>query len=185
MYAHTQLVVWLLPLLLVFGCKDDPVIPKDQELITTVQVVFQPQASGTTATWTFTDPDGDGGVAPVITTEPLAPMTSYTASITLTNASVNPSEDITAEVLDEALDHQLFFEVSPGLEMTFEYIDSDSNGMPLGLSTTVTTEELSAGQVTIILVHEPDKSAPGVQQGDRTNAGGETDIEVMFSVEIQ
>ena len=40
------------------------------------------------------------------------------------------------------------------------------------------------GTITVILRHEPDKDASGVSNGDITNAGGETDIEVVFNVEV-
>ncbi|HBK71516.1 MAG TPA: type 1 periplasmic binding fold superfamily protein, partial [Flavobacteriaceae bacterium] len=36
-----------------------------------------------------------------------------------------------------------------------------------------------------ILRHEPNKSASGVSDGDITNAGGETDIEVIFNITVQ
>ena len=34
--------------------------------------------------------------------------------------------------------------------------------------------------MTVILRHEPNKAGAGVSDGDITNAGGETDIEVTF-----
>ena len=61
----------------------------------------------------------------------------------------------------------------------------DANGNPIGLLTTVTTEEPGNGTITVILRHEPDKFALGVSNGDITNAGGETDIEVVFNVEVK
>ena len=62
---------------------------------------------------------------------------------------------------------------------------SDADGNPIGLATTVTTGAASTGEFTVILRHEPMKDAQGVKDGDITNAGGETDIEVNFPVEIQ
>ena len=38
---------------------------------------------------------------------------------------------------------------------------------------------------TITLRHEPAKTATGVSGGDITNAGGETDIEVVFDVTVE
>jgi len=37
----------------------------------------------------------------------------------------------------------------------------------------------------VTLRHQPDKGAIGVSDGDITNAGGETDIEVLFDVIIE
>ncbi len=61
----------------------------------------------------------------------------------------------------------------------------DVNGNPIGISTIVTTNGASTGTITVTLRHEPNKDASGVSTGDITNAGGETDIEVIFNVEVQ
>jgi hypothetical protein len=37
----------------------------------------------------------------------------------------------------------------------------------------------------IILIHEPNKSNPGVSDGSITNAGGTQDVEVVFPIAIQ
>ena len=65
------------------------------------------------------------------------------------------------------------------------YMDMDGNGNPIGLTTTVTTASAGSGAITITLRHEPDKTAAGVAGGDISNAGGETDIEVTFQVNVQ
>ena len=44
---------------------------------------------------------------------------------------------------------------------------------------------MGSGTITVTLRHEPNKDAAGVSSGDIANAGGETDIEVTFNVEIQ
>ena len=68
----------------------------------------------------------------------------------------------------------------------FTYIDVDGNGAPLGLAFTLTTVDADTeGDLTIILRHEPSKSADGVAGGDITNAGGETDIAVTFPFTIE
>ncbi|MFT7376933.1 MAG: hypothetical protein ACI88Z_000758, partial [Sphingobacteriales bacterium] len=56
---------------------------------------------------------------------------------------------------------------------------------PLGLQTTITTTDVGNGTLTVILRHEPNKSASGVANGDISNAGGETDIEVTFNITVQ
>ena len=68
---------------------------------------------------------------------------------------------------------------------SFSHNDSDANGDPLGLEMTATTGDASAGDVTVILRHEPDKDAEGVADGDVTNAGGETDVEVTFDADVE
>jgi len=74
----------------------------------------------------------------------------------------------------------------------------DADGNPVGLSSTLTTGAAGSGTLTVTLRHEPMKSATGVTlrhepmksatgvaDGDITNAGGETDIEIVFPVDVQ
>ena len=94
-----------------------------------------------------------------------------------------PAEDITAEIDAEGVDHQFFFE-STVSGLSVEYMDMDANGKPIGLATTITTIDSGSGTLNIVLRHEPNKDATGVLNGDITNAGGETDIEVTFDVTV-
>ena len=70
-------------------------------------------------------------------------------------------------------------------DVNIAYNDLDEEGKPIGLSTVLTTGEMGSGTITVTLRHEPNKDAAGVSSGDIANAGGETDIEVTFNVEIQ
>ncbi|MFT6148889.1 MAG: hypothetical protein ACJAUH_001575, partial [Saprospiraceae bacterium] len=85
---------------------------------------------------------------------------------------------------EEAEEHQFFFQTTLN-DLEVIYDDQDADGNPIGLTTTVTTGNSDTGTITIILKHEPNKSAAGVINGDITNAGGETDIEVTFGVDVQ
>lgn len=164
--------------------KSDPVIPNEQEVITTLIFKLVPD-SGDTATFTFNDPDGEGGNDPVLTYDTLMANTSYKASLTLLNKSVSPEVNITDEIKDEDRDHQFFFDGADPLNLSVNYQDKDENGHPVGLETMVTTGDPSSGTLTITLRHKPDKSASGVPEGNILNAGGETDIEVTFNVQIK
>lgn len=171
---------------LFYACDDDdPFIPVEEEVITNLTLVLTPDGGGSTVTLTFSDPDGDGGSAPTITTAPLAANTIYTGAITLLNESVTPVEDITSEIAAEQEEHQFFYVISAGTNLMAEYADQDADGNPVGLTSTYTTGDSSTGEMTVILRHEPNKDATGVKEGDSTNAGGETDIEVTFPIEIQ
>lgn len=166
--------------------KEDPIIPNEEELITTVQLTLSPSGLGPDVVFEFQDLDGDGGTEPIITVPTsLIANHTYTGSITFLSEIETPAEDITAEVNDEAEDHQVFYQVSGGLNSTLTYTDTDANGNPVGLAIHLETGDASTGQLTITLRHEPDKSASGVSEGDIVNAGGETDIEVTFDVSIQ
>jgi hypothetical protein len=155
----------------------------EEEVITTL-IYTLTAPDGSVAQLTFRDTDGDGGNAPVITTDPLKANIVYTGAITLSNESGSPAEDITEEVAEEKEEHQFFLSATvPGL--TISYADTDADGKPVGLSSTLTTGAAGSGNLSIVLRHEPDKSASGVASGDITNAGGETDIEVDFAIVVE
>jgi hypothetical protein len=169
-----------------FACDDDEVvIPVEEELITNVTLVLVPQGGGTSITLTFSDLDGDGGIPPLIEGGTLTENTVYNGTVSLSNASVSPAEDITLEIMEEEQEHQFFYMAASTLNLTIDYADQDADGNPLGLLTTFTTGAASTGNLTFVLRHEPDKNAAGVPDGDIANAGGETDIEVAFPISIQ
>jgi hypothetical protein len=165
--------------------KKDPEIPNEEELITTMKYTLTPLTGGNTVIFSFKDLDGDGGSVPVITTGSLTPNTSYAGSIELLNELSQPVTDVSEEVYEEGTEHQFFFRATGGLAVSIQYDDTDTDGKPLGLKTKLTTAAVSTGSLTITLRHEPDKAAQGVANGDITNAGGETDIEVTFNVQIK
>ncbi len=163
---------------------EDPIIPNEEEVITTLQYTLTPDNGGTPVVLSFQDLDGDGGDAPIITGGTLDANSLYNGVLVLLNELESPAEDITEEIEEEALDHQFFYQTSLS-DIDITYADMDNNGNPIGLSTLVTTTNASSGTLTIILRHEPNKDASGVSDGDISNAGGETDIEVTFDVEVQ
>jgi hypothetical protein len=163
----------------------DPVIPNEQEIITTLQFTLSPTGGGQAIVMSFIDMDGDGPQAPVVSvSDSLMANTQYAATLVLLNATVNPADTINSEILAEAEAHQFFF-IAQGVDLDVLYEDSDQDGMPIGLTNILDTGAPSAGSLTIILRHEPDKMAAGVAQGDITNAGGETDIEASFDVVVE
>lgn len=166
------------------SCEKTPIIPNDEEVITTLRYSLSPSNGGTPVVLTFQDLDGDGGNAPTITDGALEANQTYTGTLTLLNEAADPAEDISIEVKEENLDHQFFFESTVG-GLTVQYNDTDDDGNPLGLSSTLTTTAAGAGVLTITLRHEPNKLASGVNNGDISNAGGETDIEVNFNIDVQ
>jgi hypothetical protein len=172
-------------LLLITSCsKDDPEVPNEEEVITTLRYVLTPNSGGMPVSMTFQDLDGDGGNAPIITGGTLDANTSYNGALTLLNETETPVEDITEEIEEEGVEHQFFFSSSLAT-LSVNYNDVDMNNKPIGLTTLVQTGASGAGDLTITLRHEPNKNAAGVISGDITNAGGETDIEVTFPISVQ
>ncbi len=186
---NLSIISLLLVLTFLGSCKtDDPVPENPEELITTLNMVFTPHGGGTSVTFQFQDLDGDGGNPPLITGGNLTAQTEYHATLVLLNESVFPIADITEEILDEAEDHQFFFQTTVlglGTQLLHSYDDMDSNGFPIGIVNTFTTHDPASGILIVTLRHKPNKTATGIGNGDITNAGGETDIEVEFPVMIQ
>ena len=89
------------------------------------------------------------------------------------------AENITEEIEEEDLDHQFFYTVGSGLDVTTEYTSFDSAGNELGLTFLLNTAGASSGGLTFTLRHEPNKPNTGL-----ADAGGETDIEVTFDVAV-
>ena len=171
--------------LLMASCeKEEPEIPNEEELITTLNYTLTPDGTASVVTLSFQDLDGDGAEEPIITGGELVANTTYTGAMELLNESESPVESITDEIREEDDEHQFFFQSTvDGLSVA--YNDMDDDGNPLGLATTLTTGAAGSGSLTVILRHEPVKSADGVAEGDITNADGETDIEVVFPIEVK
>lgn len=180
-------------MLLLGSCKKDkedpatpPVPVNEEELITTLRLYMWPSTGGDTAIFSFVDLDGDGGNVPVITGDTLMMNTMYWSSIVLLNETVSPVDSISNEVAEEAEEHQFFYATTGGSLSWSAYMDADLNGNPIGLSATwSTTGTPGSGDLSVTLRHEPNKSASGVSNGDITNAGGETDIEVSIPYVVQ
>ena len=164
------------------GCSDDdtPDVINEEEVITTVILTLTPE-SGDQVVLTTQDLDGDGPDEPVtITTGSFNENTQYQGAVRFLNETETPAEEITTEVIEEADEHQVFYTVSSGLNITTTYQDADSNGNPLGVSITLETGAASAGNLTVTLRHEPVKPNDGLD-----SAGGETDITTTFDVTIE
>lgn len=165
------------------GDPDDPEDPHEEEVITSL--IYTLKANGQDdVVLSFEDTDGDGGNEPVITNGKLAANTTYEGSIELWNRAEDPEEEITPEVEEEGEDHQFFFETTVE-GITIVYDDKDASDQPIGLKTKLTTTDAGTGTLKVILRHEPNKGADGVSAGSIANAGGETDIEVSFELEVE
>lgn len=173
----------VIPIIFSTSCSNDDAPVNEEEVITTVTTTLV--GGGQTITLTSRDLDGDGPNAPVVTVSGnLVAGTTYTGSTTFLNELENPAEDITVEVEEEGADHQVFYQL-PSSIGTVTYTDTDANGKPIGLNfTLVAGTSGSTGTLTVTLKHLPNKTATGVAAGDITNAGGNTDAAVTFSVSI-
>ena len=172
-------------LVLFSACTDDPPeVELEEEEITTLFYTLDPDDGGDAVIFSFRDLDGEGGDAPTILGGTLKANTNYTGTLNLLNEAESPTESITEEIRELDEEHQFFFARSEELNVSFAYVDVDENNQPVGLETQLQTGDASEGMLQITLRHEPNKSAAGVSNGQIDNAGGETDIEVIFDVTI-
>ena len=173
----------LLASTLIFAsCSDDEDTPdpvNEEEVITTLTVTLD--SGSDTVVMQYQDLDGDGPDAATVTVSgSLNANTTYDGSIVLLNETESPAENVTEEIEEEDLDHQFFYTVGSGLDVTTDYTSFDSAGNPLGVTFVLNTAGASSGGLTFTLRHEPNKPNTGLD-----NAGGETDIEVTFDVSVE
>ncbi len=179
---------------------DDP-DGNEGEVITTVTLTFTPAGGGAAIVAAFDDPDGDGGEPPTVDPVDLVDGASYALTVTFANGLEDPPEDITAEVADEAEQHQVFFtgtavtgpaSEQPGAPLAHAYDDQDGNGLPIGLASTIAAAT-GSGALIVTLRHMPPvngaavktaTSAADVAAGGFAAIGGATDAQVTFVVTV-
>ena len=160
--------------------KDNDVDPNEEELITTLKVSLLASGSTTPLVFTFRDPDGPAGAAPTVFDSIIVDANrSYAATLQFLNESVSPAEDVTAEISAEANDHQIYFQPTT-VAINVSNLNTDSKGLPLGLSSTWQTGATGTGKMKITLKHKPGTKAAG----DPVTKG-ETDVEVEFGVRVK
>jgi hypothetical protein len=178
---HIKLfAVVMLSGLVIAGCKKkDDDDDNEEENITTVKVVLTPVTGGSAQTYTWKDVDGPGGNAPVIDQITLLPNIPYTCTLQFLDESKSPAEDITTEITAEANDHQVYYEAT-GVLVNVGNLNTDGNGLPLGITSIWTNTGVSNGSMKITLKHKPGQKASGDQV-----TKGETDIEVSLPTRVQ
>jgi hypothetical protein len=178
-------------LLFAAGCtQDDALTPVNEvEFITTVNIVFTPTSGGKKVTLEFKDLDGEGANEPIVTiSSAFEKATTYNGIVSFRNDLANPAIDITPEIIEEALEHQMFYQTTGNLNpILYATTKSnlDSKGMPLGLQSVFTTTTAASGTLRVSLRHGPNKNGQGVSSGDITNAGGATDAAVDFPIKVE
>lgn len=158
---------------------EEPELINEEELISTVFVTLTNQQNETT-TLSYQDLDGDGPLEPLIEVSgTLQPNRLYYGKIEALNETEFPSINMTEEIVHEGVDHQFFYTLT-GLDAVATPTDLDENGNVLGTTFTLQTGEISQGTLQIILRHLPAKP----NDGNPDTAGGETDLQVRFSIAI-
>jgi hypothetical protein len=201
-----------LALLLTTGCADvdDHDHDHDHGLATTVVLSFIPDGGGDTLTFAWSDPENDGDpevdeiLLPDASNHNHHDAQQYTLNVEIWNELERPSEDVTPEIDALSGEHQLFFTGSavdgPATADTEDavirhrYGDLDPDGLPVGLTNTITTLAWGSGDLEVTLRHMPEENGQAVKveglardvADDGFGAiGGDNDIQVTFPIEVR
>ncbi|MDA8924143.1 hypothetical protein N9575_02280 [Flavobacteriaceae bacterium] len=156
--------------------KDAPEEINDEEVINRVTITLS-NSQNTPVIYTW----NEGERIPTLS---LVANEVYQASIAFFDAS-DPAEveNITEEVIEEADEHFVFYEVS-GANLTITSASNDtvdSDGVSINVYTQWTTGAPSSGVIRTYLVHEPTTKSGST----RSALGGASDVELDFPVNIQ
>jgi len=177
--------------------EDDPDAPpceNEEEIITDVTLTWTPADGGDPVVARAQDPDGEGPQdLQILDDIELVESTEYTLTIELRNEI--EGEDITEEIMEEDDEHMFFFAWSDEVFLSpagdgnvdnrpdpVDYNDFDENNLPVGLSTSWTTEcgeETTSGTFRVILKHQPD-----VKTATSTVDDGGTDVDLTFTINV-
>ena len=167
----------VLALLIFIQCKkDSPEEINEEEVIN--RVTLRVTASdNTTTNYTW----NDGEAIPSIG---LTANASYAVSVHFFDASdASDIEDITEEVIEEADEHFVFFEIATAnvsiSAASNDVVDND--GVSINLKTQWVTAEESSGTIRLYLIHEANNKAGST----RGAIGGATDVEISFPVTVE
>ncbi len=181
----TVKICTLLFAMLFMACTDDDddsvkpgtgVTGNPEELITTVNLIFQNSTGTALDTFSFNDPDGEGGNAPTIDTLRLMKNFTYKVDAQFLDAS-NPNdiEDITAEIQMEDDEHLVCYEMTGITGLQINRTDSDGT-YEVGLQSDWISDMNAAstnGTLRLTLKHQPSVK-------DGSCAPGDTDVEIDF-----
>ena len=174
----------------------------EHEVMTTLVLTFTSQADGTSSEFRWADPESDGD--PVIDDIILQDTVSYDLTVGILNELEDPAEDVTPEIADEADEHQVFFTGSAvqgpsnsnndSAVVEQAYADEDENGLPLGLTNSITTLGTGTGDFIVTFRHMPKEDgnavkveglAGDVDSGGFESIGGANDISVTFTLNVE
>lgn len=186
--------VLIAAILFLAACKkDDPKIINEEEEFSRVVITVTNEGDQSSEQYTF-EVEGHDHEGESESTEDthedhleveLAPNSSYLFEIRFYNdEDPNNIEDVTQEIINEADDHHVFYELIDGANITIESGTGDtmdSNSNPLNLITRWTTTDAGEADVITYLIHEP-----SAKTGDtRDEFGGATDVELEFEAHVE
>ncbi|MFN3488186.1 MAG: hypothetical protein ACK4YV_03595 [Emticicia sp.] len=164
------------------SCKDEEIAAEEEnELITTVKLNFT--SGGTTQSFKYSDPDGDGGKVPTVDAISLKPNTTYTLMIEVLDESKMPAGNITDEVKTESNEHLFVYTPTPSSLLTYTYGDKDANNLGIGITGSAKTNAAGTGKLKVQLRHQPPINGKATKDG--TPTPGSDDINIDFNITVQ
>jgi hypothetical protein len=173
----------------------------EEEVITRVVLTFTPRGGGDDVVAAFADPENDGN--PTIDPITLDNGTTYTLALTFENQLADPVEDITAEIAEEADEHQVLIYGSAvegpatgdnaDAIVTHAYADEDEGGLPIGLENTIVATSTGNGDFKVMLRHLPAEDGVAVKvaglaeafAADGNAIAGDADVDVTFALTVE
>ncbi len=144
----------------------------ETEVISVIELSLSPLAGGEALVFSFEDLDGEGGASGTADTITLSQGTTYAMNVRFLNTLIDPAEDITEEVAEEAEDHQVFVfgagvvgpaSTSGTFLVSHEYADMESDyvdnatgdDLVVGLSNAIVAENVGDSELQLMLRHMP------------------------------
>ena len=174
------------------SCNSEEMPPlKNREAITFLSYTLTPTTGGPPVIIRFEGirPERPGGQI-ISKSGSLEANTTYNAVMGLkrlkhTSIIPNAEDVLRDDIRFELGDYQFFFQTTvDGMNIAYNMLDVDVNGDPIGIDTEVITTDAGQGELTITLRNQPNKDGEGVSDGDITNAGGETEVEVKVDISV-
>ena len=186
--------VLITAILFLAACKkDEPVTINEYEEFSSVIITVTNESDQSSEQYTFEVEGHDHADETESTEDPhenhtaidLAPNSSYLFEIRFYNdEDPNNPEDVTQEIIDEADEHHVFYELTDGANISIESGTGDTmdnNSNPLNLITRWTTTDAGVADVIAYLIHEPSTKTSTT----RNDFGGATDVELEFEAHVE
>ena len=154
----------------------------DKDAMTTINFLLVADDLSDAVQFKYHDIDGPNGPEQGFVTDAvLKPGLTYTGSVSILNGTTTPTTNVNETIMANPEDYRVYFSISPNNVATIDVMDKDSNGMPIGLETRLTTSNQEGDHtLKIQLVRSPDKSATTAAQ-----SGGDIAIEGEFKLYIR
>lgn len=153
-----------------------------EEVITRVVLSVTDSMSDTQE---FTWSDVEGTADAVVDDIVLTAGETYDVQVAFWNDLSEPAENMTSEIVDEADEHQIFVFAPAFVETVI--VDTDENGLDLGLEQQWSALEPGSDTLSVGLRHMPEEDGTAVKTADIDvdNLPGEWDVYVDFAVTVE